>query len=57
MLGSTPDVTDTGIVFYRGSVLNIPRTMEQHNVVEKERVALTIKTEELDLQLSKRIPV
>lgn len=51
-MGTTPDVTDTGIVFYKGSVLNITQTIENHMIVEKERASFILKNEEMDLQLS-----
>lgn len=54
-LGTTPDVTDTGVVFYKGSILNIMQTMENHFIVEKERSSFILKNEELDLQLSNNL--
>lgn len=50
-LGSTPDVTDTGVVFYKGSVLNIAQSMELNKEVETERSSALLKVEQLELQL------
>uniref|UniRef100_A0A915DQP5 SAP domain-containing protein n=1 Tax=Ditylenchus dipsaci TaxID=166011 RepID=A0A915DQP5_9BILA len=50
-LGSTPDVTDTGVVFYKGSVLNIAQTMELQRVMETERDASLLKSEQVEFQL------
>lgn len=51
--GATPDVTDTGVVLYKGTVLNIVHTMEQHRKVDDERATALLKVEELSHQLSK----
>lgn len=56
-LGSTPDVTDTGIVSYRGSVLNISHIIEQQKKVESERETALTKIEELEAQLSKEFKI
>ncbi len=52
ILGQTPDVTETGVVFYRGTVLNITHTMEQQKVMERERDASLLKSQELQFNLS-----
>lgn len=53
MLGQTPDVTETGVVFYRGTVLNIAHVMEQQKSMEQERDSSLLKTQELEFTLSK----
>jgi hypothetical protein len=52
ILGSTPDITDTGIVFYKGTVLNVNHVLEQQRKIEVERETALLKVEELDGQLS-----
>lgn len=51
-MGATPDVTDAGIVFYKGTVLNINHILEQQRKVEAERETALLKVQELDSQLS-----
>lgn len=50
----TPDITNTGIVFYRGSVLNIQQIQQQHSALEKERTDILLKNEQLEIQMSMR---
>lgn len=51
-LDSTPDVTDIGVVVYKGSVLNIGHCLEQSKVVEGQRDASLLKNEQLETNLS-----
>ncbi|KAI6175893.1 hypothetical protein M3Y97_00739600 [Aphelenchoides bicaudatus] len=46
--GSTPDVSQTGVVFYKGAVLNIDQSQEQHKLVSSEKDAALLKIQELE---------
>jgi len=50
-LGTTPDVSEAGVVIYKGRVLNIAQEFQQHKQVEQERILALLKTEELEIQL------
>ncbi|TKR80064.1 hypothetical protein L596_014195 [Steinernema carpocapsae] len=49
--GETPDVTATGVVQYKGVLVNLAENMDQLQRVETERNAAIAKTDELDFQL------
>lgn len=49
----TPDVTEGGVVYYKGTVLNLVHTLEQQKKVEAERTDALLKIDQLDQQLSK----
>lgn len=51
-LGPTPDASNTGVVFYHGTVINIARSLESAKAVERERDGAMQKNEELELQLT-----
>jgi hypothetical protein len=42
-------------VFYKGTVLNIAQTQEQHKLVESEKAAALLKIQELETVLSESI--
>ena len=46
-------MTATGVVYFKGSVLNLAQALEAHKVVDQERSEALLKGEQLDLQLSK----
>ncbi|CAD5218771.1 unnamed protein product [Bursaphelenchus okinawaensis] len=48
---STPDVTATGVVFYKGTVLNITQSLEAKKIVEDERSEALLKIEQLEANL------
>ncbi|CAD5226302.1 unnamed protein product [Bursaphelenchus xylophilus] len=48
---STPDVTENGVVFYKGTVLNITQTLEAQKKVDNERSDALLKIEQLEVTL------
>ncbi|KAI6218710.1 BMA-LST-3, isoform h [Aphelenchoides fujianensis] len=49
--GDTPDITNTGVVFFKGAVLNVVQSLEQHKLVEAERSEALLKVQQLEQQL------
>lgn len=49
----TPDVTQSGVVFYKGAVLNVTHTLGQQKKTEAELKEALLKAEQLESQLSK----
>ncbi|KAI6187137.1 BMA-LST-3, isoform h [Aphelenchoides besseyi] len=48
---ATPDVTNSGVVFYKGALLNVEQSLEQQKLVEAERAEALLKIQQLDQQL------
>jgi hypothetical protein len=47
----TPDVTDNGIVIYKGAALNIKQSLERHQEIKEECTKLTTQLQEQDFVL------
>lgn len=50
---ATPDVTENGIVIYKGAALNIKQSLERHQEIKEECTRLVTQLQEGEFVLSK----
>ena len=55
--GITPDVTENGIVIFKGAALNIKQSLERHQELKDECTKLVTQLQENDFILSKFLPL
>jgi hypothetical protein len=47
------NISESGIVFYQGTLVNLKQCLEQQQQIENERQNIMDKNDQLELQLSK----